>query len=69
VYDDRGVLLGEQDLYAASHTAGIDRITDSAVYAVYPTPEGMIWRSGTYRYVFYDRFGTLLTQGQEYIEV
>lgn len=69
IYDSAGKLLGDRDLYASEHLAEIIRVTDTAVLAEYSVPEGMIWDSGYYNYVFYDSRGTLLTQGQEYIEV
>ena len=69
VYDDRGNLLGDSNLYSAEHIADIVQKSSDMSRAVYITPEGLIWRNGYYNYVFYDKYGRMLAQGQEYLDI
>ena len=69
VYDNTGKLLGDSNLYSAEHIADIVQKSSDMSRAVYITPEGLIWRNGYYNYVFYDKYGRMLAQGQEYLDI
>lgn len=69
IYDNYGRLLGDGNLYTSEHVAEVDWIKKSRARMHYTTPEGMIWYSGYYNYVFYDENGTLLAQDQVYVHL
>ncbi len=68
LYDSSGRLVGDSYVYSAGHLAEIVSEGGGIVYVLYTAPDGWIQSAGYYNFVFYDSNGTLLTQGQEYVD-
>ena len=68
LYDSSGRLLGSSSLYSGGHLAEVVSENGGSVQVMYTTPAGLMQGAGYYNYVFYDSSGTLLAQGQEYVD-